>query len=181
MSYVSTWQTSPVLRIPGQRPRPANELPTDVSRAAAKRTTGAGAVYDRAAHVAHFTAAVYTGLHAAEERLQSQLHTLEGGHGQTAVCASSYLIVLAHQRELTALAGEGDRPSRHAPCVAPFLDGAVVKPAMICKPAVVVAGELDAKLVRARSVILLHAASTYPRRLLLKSPGLHPWRRHHRR
>ena len=58
---------------------------------------------------------------------------------------------------------------------------AVVKPAMICKPAVVVAGDLDAKLVRARSVILLHAASTYPRRLLLKSPGLHPWRRHHRR
>ena len=42
-------------------------------------------------------------------------------------------------------------------------------------------GEMDAKLVRARSVILLHAASTYPRRLLLKSPGLHPWRRHHRR
>ena len=64
--------------------------------------------------------------------------------------------------------------------VAPFLDGAVVKPAMTCKPAVVVAGELDAKLVRARSVILLHAASTYPRRLLLKSPGLHPWRRYHR-
>ena len=30
-----------------------------LSRASAKRTTGAGAVYDRAAHVAHFTAAVY--------------------------------------------------------------------------------------------------------------------------
>ena len=59
MSDVTTWQTSPVLRIPGQRPRPANELPLDVSRVAAKRTTGAGAVYDRAAHVAHFTAAVY--------------------------------------------------------------------------------------------------------------------------
>ena len=58
--------------------------------------------------------AVYTGLHAAEERLQSQIHTLEGGHGQTAVCASPYRIVLAHQRELTALAGEGDRPSHHA-------------------------------------------------------------------
>ena len=69
---------------------------------------------DRAAHVAHFTAAVYTGLHTAEERLQSQIHTLEGGHGQTAVFASPYRIVLAHQRELTALAGEGDRPSRHA-------------------------------------------------------------------
>ena len=109
-----------------------------MSRAAAKRTTET--VNIRPAHVAHFTAAVYTGLHAAEERLQSQIHTLEGGHGQTAVCASPYRIVLAHQRELTALAGEGDRPSRHAPCVAPFLDGAAVKPAMICKPAVVVAG-----------------------------------------
>ena len=60
MSDVTTWQTWPVLRIPGQRPRPANELPTDVSRAAAKRTTGAGAVDDQVAHVAHFTAAVYT-------------------------------------------------------------------------------------------------------------------------
>ena len=85
-SDVTTWQTWSVLRIPDQRPRPANKLPTDVSRAAAKRTTGAGAVDDQVAHVAHFTAAVYTGFHAAEERLQSQIHTLEGGHGQTAVC-----------------------------------------------------------------------------------------------
>ena len=59
MSDVTTWQTWSVLRIPDQRPRPANKLPPDESRAAAKRTTGAGAVDDQAAHVAHFTAAVY--------------------------------------------------------------------------------------------------------------------------
>ena len=50
--------------------------------------------------MAHFTAAVYTGFHAAEERLQSQIHTLEGGQ-----C-----------RELTALAGKviDRRAMRHA-------------------------------------------------------------------
>ena len=129
--------------------------------------------------MAHFTAAVYTGLHAAEERLQSQIHTLEGGHGQTAL----------ERQDDPVWAWRSSVSSRH--WLGKVIDRRAMRRAVPgrrrCKAGNDLQagggrrGELDAKLVRARSVILLHAALTYPRKLLLKSPGLHPWRRYHRR
>ena len=71
-------------------------------------------------------------------------------------------IVLADQSELTVLAGEVDGPSRHPPSISPFLQGSVVQTAMgrkpVIKPAMAVAGELDAELVRARGATLAHSS-----------------------
>ena len=76
--------------------------------------------------------------------------------------AGPFGILLSNQRQLAALAGESDRPSGHAPSVASLLQGGVVQPAAgrepVIKPAMAIMCKLNAALIRARSIIMRHAA-----------------------
>ena len=93
------------------------------------------------------------GLDTAEEGGKGPINAFQRLHRHRASFGCPFRVVLAHQGELAALAGERERDATHLPGVTPFLQRGVVQPRVgphpLVEATVAVAGQLDGDLVGA--------------------------------